>query len=48
MTASHRRQASRKRARLLRFEPPAQPDDDPEATARVKAFFERMIRPRSA
>jgi hypothetical protein len=36
---------SRKRARLLRFEQPAEPDDDPEATARVKAFFDRMIRP---
>jgi hypothetical protein len=36
---------SRKRTRLLRFEQPAEPDDDPEATARVKAFFARMIRP---
>jgi len=39
---------SRKRTRLLRFEQPAEPDDDPEATARVKAFFDRMIRPRDA
>jgi hypothetical protein len=37
--------ASRKRTRLLRFEQPAELDDDPEATARVKAFFARMIRP---
>lgn len=38
---------SRKRGKLLRFEQAAEPDDDPEATtARVKAFFARMIRPR--
>jgi hypothetical protein len=37
---------SRKWARLLRFEQAAEPDDDPEATARVRAFLDRMIRPR--
>jgi hypothetical protein len=36
---------SRKRARLLSAEQAAEPDDDPEATARVKAFFARMMRP---
>ena len=36
---------SRKRARLLRTERAAEPDD-PEADARVKAFFARTIRPR--
>jgi hypothetical protein len=37
---------SRKRVRLERGEKrqAAEPDDDPEATARVKAFFARMIR----
>jgi hypothetical protein len=38
---------SRKRAKLERAAGrAAEPDDDPEATARVKAFFARMIRPR--
>jgi hypothetical protein len=38
---------SRKRAKLERAEKrAAEPDDDPEADARVKAFFDRMIRPR--
>jgi hypothetical protein len=39
---------SRKRARLERGEKrrAAEPDDDPEATARVRAFLDRMIRPR--
>jgi hypothetical protein len=36
---------SRKRARLLRSESEPSPED-PEATARVRAFFDRMIRPR--
>jgi hypothetical protein len=35
---------SRKRAKRERAERVAEPDDDPEATARVKAFFARMIR----
>ena len=35
----------RKRLKLLRAEKrAAEPDNDPEATARVKAFFARMIR----
>ena len=37
---------SRKRAKLRRPERETKPDDDPEADARVKAFFARMIRPR--
>jgi hypothetical protein len=37
---------SRKRARLQRAEQAAEPDDDPEATARVRAFLDRMMRPR--
>ena len=37
---------SRKRARLQRSEQAAEPDDDPEATARVRAFLDRMMRPR--
>jgi hypothetical protein len=37
--------ASRKRAKLLRFEQAAEPED-PEATARVRAFLDRMICPR--
>jgi hypothetical protein len=37
---------SRKRARLQRAVQAAEPDDDPEATARVRAFLDRMIRPR--
>jgi hypothetical protein len=39
---------SRERARLQRGEKrqAAEPDDDPEATARVRAFLDRMIRPR--
>ena len=37
---------SRKRTKFLRTEPAAEPDDDPEATARVRAFLDRMIRPR--
>jgi len=37
---------SRKRARLQRSEQAAEPDEDPAATARVRAFFDRMIRPR--
>jgi hypothetical protein len=37
---------SRKRARLERAERAPEPDDDPEATARVRAFLERMMRPR--
>ena len=37
---------SRKRGKLLRAERAAEPDDDPEATARVRAFLDRMIRPR--
>ena len=36
---------SRKRAKLERAERAAEPDDDPEATARVRAFLDRMIRP---
>jgi hypothetical protein len=37
---------SKKRLKLLRAEKRAsEPDNDPEATARVKAFFARMIRP---
>jgi hypothetical protein len=36
--------ASRKRTKLLRPDEQAL-DDDPEADARVKAFFARMIRP---
>jgi hypothetical protein len=40
---------SRKRQKLLRAEKRATgPDNDPEATARVKAFFARMIRPGGA
>jgi hypothetical protein len=40
---------SRKRSKLLRADKrAAKPDDDPEATARVKAFFARMIRPGGA
>jgi hypothetical protein len=40
---------SRKRSKLLRAEKRAsEPDNDPEATARVKAFFARMIRPGGA
>ena len=35
--------APRKRVRLPE-QREAEPDDDPEATARVKAFFARMIR----
>ena len=35
---------SRKRAKRERAERVAEPDDDPEATARVKALFARMIR----
>ena len=37
---------SRKRAKLQRSEQAAEPDDDPEATARVRAFLDRMMRPR--
>jgi hypothetical protein len=38
---------SRRRARLARAEQAAaEPDDDLEATARVRAFLDRMIRPR--
>ena len=37
---------SRKRAKLERAERAAEPDDDPEATARVRAFLDRMMRPR--
>jgi hypothetical protein len=37
---------SRKRTKFLRTEQAAEPDDDPEATARVRAFLDRMIRPR--
>jgi hypothetical protein len=40
--------ASRKRATLMRAEQAAKPDEDPEATARVRAFLARMIRPRGA
>ena len=36
---------SRKRAKLERAERAAEPDDDPEATARVRAFLDRMIKP---
>jgi hypothetical protein len=37
---------SRKRLKLLRAEErPAQRDDDPEAMARVRAFFARNVRP---
>ena len=36
---------SRKRPRFLRTEQAAEPDDDPEATARVRAFLDRMMRP---
>jgi hypothetical protein len=36
---------SRKRVKLERAERAAEPDDDPEATARVRAFLDRMIRP---
>ena len=32
---------SRKRARLQRTEQATEPDDDPEATARVRAWLER-------
>ena len=32
-------------AKPLRTEQAPEPDDDPEATARVKAFFAPMIRP---
>jgi hypothetical protein len=40
---------SRKRLKLRRTEKrAAEPDNDPEATARVKAFFARMIRPGGA
>jgi hypothetical protein len=40
---------SRKRLKLRRAEKRAsEPDNDPEATARVKAFFARMIRPGGA
>ena len=35
----------RQRARLERAERAAEPDDDPEATARVRVFLDRMIRP---
>jgi hypothetical protein len=39
----------RKRLKLLRAEKrAAEPDNDPEAPARVKAFFARMIRPGGA
>jgi hypothetical protein len=37
---------SRKRTKLRRAEEQAEPDDDPEATARMRAFLARMIRPR--
>jgi hypothetical protein len=41
--------ADRKRLKLLRDEQPAaKQDEDPEATARVKAFLARMIRPGGA
>jgi hypothetical protein len=33
------------RKKLLRADKPAEQDDDPEATAQVKAFFARMMRP---
>ena len=33
--------SSRKRARLLRTEQATEPNDDPEATARVRAWLER-------
>jgi hypothetical protein len=40
---------SRKRAKLLRADKrAAEPDNDPEAAAQVKAFFARMIRPGGA
>jgi hypothetical protein len=40
---------SKKRLKLLRTDKrAAEPDNDPEATARVKAFFARMIRPGGA
>jgi hypothetical protein len=40
---------SKKRLKLLRADKRAtEPDNDPEATARVKAFFARMIRPGGA
>jgi hypothetical protein len=40
---------SKKRLKLLRADKrAAEPDNDPEATARVKAFFARMIRPGGA
>jgi hypothetical protein len=38
---------SRKRLKLLRAEEPAK-QDDPEATAWVRAFFIRMVRPGGA
>jgi hypothetical protein len=37
---------SKKRLKLLRADQRAEQDDDPEATARVKAFFARNVRPR--
>jgi hypothetical protein len=37
---------SRKRTKLERADRAAEPDDDPEATARVRAFIARIIRPR--
>jgi hypothetical protein len=38
---------SRKRAKLERAaDRAAEPDNDPKATARVRAFLDRMIRPR--
>ena len=40
--------ASRKLTKLRRAELALADDDDPEATARVKAFFARMIRPGGA
>lgn len=36
---------SRKQAKLARVDRATEPGDDPEATARVKAFLARMIRP---
>ena len=46
MLAGDRHLGHPKRTRLLRAEQAAEPDDDPEATARVRAFLDRMIRPR--
>ena len=39
---------SRKRLKLLRVDQRAAEADDPEATARAKAFFARMVRPGGA